>query len=177
MRNNPSLTEGFTPAKRLVPNAIVNIGYVGCLSAETNVRLLQAIEAELDAEGLDVRFTIVGDGSEREWLQRNMLRAEFAGALHGEALARAYAQMDIFAFPSETDTVANVVLEAMASGVPVVTMASCGPVFADETSRAAIIASDRDAFMQGVRALVRNRERREAMGAAARTLTKDLLTT
>ena len=47
---------------------IVNIGYVGRLSAEEDVRLLHAVESELDAEGLDVRFTIVGDGSEREWL-------------------------------------------------------------------------------------------------------------
>ena len=91
-------TELFTPARRRA-NKIVNIGYVGRLSAEKNVRLLHALEAELDAEGLDVRFTIVGDGSERDWLRRNMLRAEFTGVLRGPALAEAYAQMDIFAFP------------------------------------------------------------------------------
>ena len=111
-------TDVFTPARRRGPNAIVNIGYVGRLSAEKNVRLLHAVESELDAEGLDVRFTVVGEGSEREWLRQHMLRAEFTGVLRGEALADAYAQMDIFAFPSETDTVGNAVLEAMASGVP-----------------------------------------------------------
>ncbi len=111
-------TDVFTPARRRGPNAIVNIGYVGRLSPEKNIRLLQAVESELDAEGLDVRFTIVGDGSEREWLHQNMLRAELTGVLRGDALADAYAQMDIFAFPSETDTVGNVVLEAMASGIP-----------------------------------------------------------
>ena len=161
-------TDAFTPAKRLVPNTMINIGYVGRLSVEKNVRLLQAVEAELDAEGLDVRFTIVGDGSEREWLQRNMLRAEFTGVLRGEALAQAYAQMDIFAFPSETDTVGNVVLEAMASGVPAVVMAGGGPKFMVDPGRTAIVAADRDEFIQGVRTLVRHRERREAMGAAAR---------
>ncbi|HKY22248.1 MAG TPA: glycosyltransferase [Vicinamibacterales bacterium] len=168
-------TEAFTPARRVVPNAIINIGYVGRLSVEKNVRLLQALEAELDAEGLDVRFTIVGDGSEREWLQRHMLRAEFTGVLRGDALARAYAQMDIFAFPSETDTVGNVVLEAMASGVPVVAMAGGGPRFVVEPERTAIVAADRVAFIQGVRTLVRNRERREAMGAASRARAKELM--
>jgi len=168
-------TEMFTPEKRLVPNAILNIGYVGRLSVEKNVRLLQAVEAELDAEGLDVRFTIIGDGSEREWLQRHMLRAEFTGVLRSEALAQAYAQMDIFAFPSETDTVGNVVLEAMASGVPVVARAKGGPRFVVEPGRTAIVAADRDEFIRGVRTLVRSRERREAMGVAARARARDVL--
>ncbi len=79
------------------------------------------------------------------------------------------------AFPSETDTVGNVVLEAMASGVPVVAMASGGPRFMVGPGRTAIVAADRAAFIQGVRTLVRNRERREAMGAAARSRAKDLM--
>ena len=161
-------TDVFTPVRRRGPNAIVNIGYVGRLSPEKNVRLLQAVEAELDAEGLDVRFTIVGDGSEREWLRRHMLRAEFAGVLSGDALADAYAQMDIFAFPSETDTVGNAVLEAMASGVPAVVMAPGGQRFVVNEGQSAIVAANRDAFVQGVRALVKHRQRRERMGIAAR---------
>ena len=131
-------TDVFTPARRRGANAIVNIGYVGRLSAEKNVRLLQAVESELDAEGLDVRFTIVGEGSEREWLRQNMLRAEFTGVLRGDALADAYAQMDIFAFPSETETVGNVVLEAMASGVPAVVMATGGQRFMVDAGHSAV---------------------------------------
>ena len=168
-------TGTFRPAKRLLANKIINIGYVGRLSVEKNVRLLQTVEAELDAEGLDVRFTIVGDGSEREWLQRNMLRAEFPGVLRGEALAQAYAQMDVFAFPSETETVGNVVLEAMASGVPAVVMSRGGPKFMVDPGRTAIVATHHDEFIQGVRTLVRSRERREAMGAAARAYAQDLV--
>jgi glycosyltransferase involved in cell wall biosynthesis len=168
-------TDVFTPARRCGPNAIVNIGYVGRLSAEKNVRLLQAVEAELDTEGLDVRFTIVGDGSEREWLRQHMLRAEFTGVLRGDALANAYAQMDIFAFPSETDTVGNVVLEAMASGVPAVVMAAGGQRFMVEAGQSAIVANSPDDFVQGVRRLVKNRRRREAMGIAARARAVELL--
>ena len=168
-------TDVFTPARRRGPNAIVNIGYVGRLSPEKNVRLLQAVESELDAEGLDVRFTIVGDGSEREWLHQNMLRAELTGVLRGDALADVYAQMDVFAFPSETDTVGNVVLEAMASGVPAVVMAAGGQRFLVDDGQTAIVAANSDAFVRGVRALVKNRQRREVMGAAARALAVDLL--
>ena len=165
----------FSPAKRRGSNAIVNIGYVGRLSVEKNVRLLHALEAELDAEGLDVRFTIVGDGSEREWLRRRMLRADFTGVLHGEALAEAYAQMDIFAFPSETDTVGNVVLEAMASGVSVVAMASGGPKFIVDPGCTALVADNPEAFIYAVRSLVKNRARREAMGTAARVRATELM--
>lgn len=87
-------TDVFTPAKRLVANAIINIGYVGRLSVEKNVRLLQALEAALDAEGLDARFTIVGEGSEREWLQRHMLRADFTGVLRPKDRGRRAADPD-----------------------------------------------------------------------------------
>lgn len=167
-------THLFTPARRRGTNTIVNIGYVGRLATEKNVRLLRALEGELDAEGLDVRFTIVGDGSEREWLQRRMRRAEFTGVLLGSALADAYAQMDIFAFPSETDTVGNVVLEAMASGVPPVVMATGGQRFIVDAGQTAVVARDRQAFIEGVRMLVKNRERREAMGAAARARATEL---
>lgn len=164
----------FSPSKRVKPNTIVNVGYVGRLSAEKNVRLLPALEAALDAEGLDVRFTIVGDGSERERLKARMLRAEFTGVLRGDALATAYAHMDVFVFPSETDTVGNVVLEAMASGVPVVVMQRGGPKFLIESGRSAVIAADEQAFVDGVRMLVRSRARREAMGAAARARALDI---
>jgi glycosyltransferase involved in cell wall biosynthesis len=164
----------FTPKRKVGSNAIVNIGYVGKLSTERNVRLLQEVEAKLDDEGLDARFTIVGDGSERAWLQRNMLRAEFPGILRGEALADAYAQMDVFAFPSEMDAFGDVVLEAMASGVPVVAMASGGQGFARDPGHAAILAADRSSFVQGVRILVKNRPRCLDMGAAARAWAVDL---
>lgn len=161
-------TDLFMPARRRHPNWMVNIGYVGRLSAEKNVRLLRSLEDALDAEGLDVRFTIVGDGSERGWLAKHMQRAEFTGVLHGGELATAYAQMDILAFPSEADTAGSVVLEAMASGIPVVAMDRGAPRFLLEHGRTGMIASDRQGFIDAVRALVKSRVKRDAFGAAAR---------
>lgn len=168
-------TDLFSPARRRGPNAIVNIGYVGRLSEDRNVRLLHAVESALDAEGLDARFTIVGDGSERQWLRQHLLRAEFTGVLRGDVLADAYAQMDVFTYPSDVDTESNVVLEAMASGVPAVVMSSGSRRFVVDDGRSGIVAEDAGTFVRGVRTLVKNRQRREAMGIAARARAVDLL--
>src|SRR5262249_34052282 len=98
----------------------------GRLTPEKNVRLLAELERGLiEAGASDFRFLIVGEGSERAWLERRLRRAEFTGVLRGEALARAYASLDLFVFPSQTDTFGNVVLEAQASGVPCL-VSSCG---------------------------------------------------
>ena len=56
-----------------------------------------------------------------------MPESEFVGVLRGEALAHAYAEMDLFVFPSHTDTFGNVVLEALASGVPAIVTPDGGP--------------------------------------------------
>lgn len=104
------------------------LGYVGRLSVEKNVALLGQVQRELeDAGHTRFKFLIVGHGAEEAWLRRNLPRAEFTGVLKGEALARAYADMDLFVFPSHTDTFGNVVLEAMASGVPAIVTPNGGP--------------------------------------------------
>src|SRR5262245_5908865 len=74
-------TTQFSPELRnsAAPSTL-NIGYVGRLSAEKNVRALAAVEQALLANGIsDIRFTIVGDGSEREFLRANLTRAVFTG--------------------------------------------------------------------------------------------------
>jgi glycosyltransferase involved in cell wall biosynthesis len=168
-------THLFSPARRCRTDDGVNIGYVGRLSAEKNVRLLPAVEAALREAGVSgVRFTIVGDGNEREWLRARMTAAEFTGVLRGDALSTAYANMDLFVFPSETETVGNVVLEAMASGVPVVAMARGGPRFITEHGRSAVLAADEGSFIEAAKDLVRDPERRAAMQQAARARALEL---
>ena len=109
----------YTPDKREPGPRPFTIGYVGRLSVEKNVRFLADIEKAIIAAGhTDYRFLIIGPGSEEDWLRQNLVRADLPGVLKGEALATAYANMDLFAFPSFTDTFGNVILEALASGVP-----------------------------------------------------------
>ena len=70
---------------------------------------------------------IVGDGPARATLEQKYPQSLFLGALHGEALAQVYAASDVFVFPSKTDTFGLVLLEALASGVPVAALPVTGP--------------------------------------------------
>jgi glycosyltransferase involved in cell wall biosynthesis len=80
---------------------------------------------DLDLPGSKV---VVGDGPLRADLERRYPDVLFTGLKTGEDLARAYAQADVFVFPSKTDTFGNTILEALASGVPVAAYPVTGPV-------------------------------------------------
>jgi phosphatidylinositol alpha 1,6-mannosyltransferase len=122
--------ELFSPAKRpsKAQGHEVVLGFVGRLSVEKNIALLVEIEQQLERMGIgNFRFLIVGHGGDEAWLRERLHRSEFTGVLRGEALAAAYASMDLFVFPSHTDTFGNVVLEALASGVPAIVTPDGGP--------------------------------------------------
>ena len=87
--------------------------------------------------------------------------------LRGTALARAYANMDVLVFPSHTDTFGNVVLEALASGVPAVVTRHGGPKFIVRNGETGFVTDD-DRFAEAVAALVRDRVRLEEMRLRAR---------
>ncbi len=104
------------------------LGFVGRLSVEKNIAGLVQVQDDLEKMGhRSFRFLIVGHGGDEAWLRERLRRAEFTGVLRGEALSAAYANMDLFVFPSHTDTFGNVVLEALASGVPAVVTPDGGP--------------------------------------------------
>src|SRR5262249_99115 len=120
--------ELFSPTRRTANDRVFRIGFVGRLSPEKNVRLLVKLEQALDELGfVNYQILVVGDGKERQWLELNLRRGKFPGVLRNEVLAEAYADMDVFVFPSNTDSFGNVVLEALASGVPPVVMGGGGP--------------------------------------------------
>lgn len=75
----------------------------------------------------DIQMVITGDGPTRDSLESNMPNAIFTGKLVGEELSKVYASSDVFVFPSVTETFGNVVLEALASGLPVVAASGGGP--------------------------------------------------
>ena len=167
--------ELFHPAKRrrdLADREIV-LGFVGRLSVEKNVALLMQIQAELERMRLErmglenFRFRIVGQGAEEGWLRERLPRAEFTGVLRGEDLARAYAGMDLFVFPSHTDTFGNVVLEALASGVPAIVTPHGGPPTIVRDGETGRIVPD-ECFATAVAELLADTARRAQMGQAAR---------
>ena len=100
-----------------------------------------------------------------------MTHADFPGVLRGEALAEAYASMDLFVFPSHTDTFGNVVLEALASGVPAIVTPDGGPRYivrdissSGDTGR---IVPD-EGFTAAIARVLANPKQHQAMRKAAR---------
>jgi phosphatidylinositol alpha 1,6-mannosyltransferase len=130
------------------------LGFVGRLSVEKNIALLAQIQQELEARGMrNFRFLIVGQGAEEQWLRERLPRAEFTGVLRGEALSRAYANMDLFIFPSHTDTFGNVVLEALASGVPAIVTPDGGPRYIIRDGETGFVAADAEFSAAAARVL------------------------
>jgi phosphatidylinositol alpha 1,6-mannosyltransferase len=163
-------TQAFSPAyrDRNVSDADFVLGFVGRLSVEKNVALLVAIERQLRQRGAgDFRFLIVGHGGEETWLRERLRRAEFTGVLRGADLARAYANMDVFVFPSHTDTFGNVVLEALASGVPAIVTPDGGPARIVRDGDTGFIRADQD-FAAAIAGLADDAPKHAAMRERAR---------
>jgi glycosyltransferase involved in cell wall biosynthesis len=159
--------ELFHPSKRnRDPGDPMRIlGYVGRLSVEKNIGLLARINEEL-VQGQQ-KFLIVGHGGDEAWLRERLPQAEFTGVLRGEALATAYANMDLFVFPSHTDTFGNVVLEALASGVPAIVTPDGGPRSIVREGITGSIVSD-DQFTVAISSLLADPARLSTMRQAAR---------
>jgi len=144
-------TQLFNPGRRHRPGNAFRIGYVGRLTPEKNVRFLAELGTALQAKGhTHFEFVIVGEGSEERWLRTHVPKATLTGVLRGDALAEAYANMELFAFPSYTDTFGNVILEALASGVPAVVTSSGGPKFLVEPGVTGYVADNPAEFTSAV---------------------------
>lgn len=162
-------TELFQPNRRTRSDEQFVIGYVGRLTTEKNIRFLLDLERGLLARGCrNFRMVIVGQGADASWLRQHLRYADFPGVLHGERLAEAYANFDVFAFPSRTDTFGNVVLEALASGVPAVVTNSGGPKYIVQHGITGLIAQSDEDFVESVASLSTNREMCRQAARAAR---------
>ena len=143
---------------------------MGRLSVEKNVALLPIIAQQLGAFNIhNIQFLIIGHGGEEATLRAALPanRAHFAGVLRSEALAAAYANMDILIFPSHTDTFGNVVLEALSSGVPAIVTPNGGPKYIVCQGETGFIAEDPD-FAAAIATIARDRTLHNTMRANAR---------
>ena len=125
---HPRETEGFG-----LPGPIFL--YVGRIAVEKNLEAMLSLD-------LPGSMVLVGDGPAREKLARRFPHAHFLGTRSGEALAQAYASADVFVFPSLTDTFGVVLLEAMASGLPVAAFPVSGPLDVIGDSNAGVLSPD-----------------------------------
>lgn len=164
-RRNPAFFEKFGSK-----NGQVRLLYVGRVSKEKDLDLLAEAYRRLRAEGLSIQLCIVGHGPYSKEFSESLPEALFTGYLKGEELAGAYASADIFVFPSTTDTFGNVIIEAQASGVPVIVSDSGGPKELVENERNGLITKSHDVedLTRAIRELIADPERRKEMGNLAR---------
>lgn len=148
----------------------------GRVSVEKNLPLLAQAwliaQGRLDAMGIRATLAVVGDGPYLPALREQLAgaRALFLGFRHGEELSRLYASSDVLAFPSHTDTLGQVVMEAQASGIPAIVSDIGGPrslIIEDRTGVVVRKPAPR-VWADAIVGLASDPARRSAMALAAR---------
>jgi glycosyltransferase involved in cell wall biosynthesis len=168
----------FSPAKRSlalrerwrVCERRPAVMYVGRLSREKGLGMLRAVQSAMYRRGVEHRLLLVGDGPCRRELQAELPDALFTGMLRPAEAAIALASADLFLFPSDTDTDGQAVLEAQASGVPVLVPSLGGPkeyIRPDETG-IVCHAGSAEAFGHAAAMVLLDAPRRQRMSEAAR---------
>jgi len=148
----------------------VRLLYVGRISREKDLDVLAAAYDKVRAAGQPVQLFLVGHGPYSEELAAALPDAVFLGYLTGEPLAIAYASADIFVFPSTTDTFGNVVIEAQASGLPVIVSDVGGPKELVEDGVNGLVTKARDVedVARAITLLACDQQMRARMGEKAR---------
>jgi len=151
-------------------NGAVHLLYVGRISKEKDLDVLAQAYRQLRDEGLPIQLYLVGDGPYLQALHEAMPEAIFTGYLRGKELAAAYASADVFVFPSTTDTFGNVVIEAQASGVPVIVSDTGGPKELVEANVNGVVTKSHDVedLVRAIRDLVNDKRKRDQMSRQAR---------
>lgn len=144
------------------------LSYVGRLAPEKDIETLMNISLELPPEiKKNVHWLIVGDGPSKEDMEKKAPdNMTFAGYLNGVNLAKIYASSDLFVFPSPTETFGNVVLEALASGTPVIGANSGGVKNIIKTNQTGYLCEPKNVeqFKQAIIQLLEDHTLRAKMG-------------
>lgn len=172
---HPMRRDGETRRQFNAQNGETVLLYVGRLSKEKDLDVLAAAYRKVRERHPSTRLVIVGDGPYARELRETLPEAKFTGTLTGLELAKAFASADIFVFPSTTDTFGNVVLEALASGLPAVVSDQGGPRELVENGVTGFITRglDADDFAAAALRLVADPALRRAMRENARRAVQD----
>lgn len=155
--------------------------YIGRVSVEKQLELLVESYKRICAKRRDIALIIAGEGPYRERMIEALvgLPIYFLGVQPDRVLARLYASADLFAFPSRTDTLGQVVMEAQACGLPVLVSDKGGPqtIIENEKSGRVVHGIDPVHWAAEVERLIDDRATRAAMSQhAAQRLTRYSLT-
>ncbi|OGU00351.1 MAG: hypothetical protein A2079_07225 [Geobacteraceae bacterium GWC2_48_7] len=167
---------GFWKGRGIGFGSVVLI-YVGRVSREKGLEMLVEAFKELVDTGSAVSLAVIGDGPYRDEMEASLngYPVAFTGYLTGEELQRGYASADVFVFPSATDTFGNVVLEAQASGLPVIVSDEGGPreLMIDGETGLVFHAGSRSDFVTIIRLMISDLQWITLMGHNARRFTLD----
>ncbi|MGD2099743.1 MAG: glycosyltransferase [Desulfobacterales bacterium] len=170
-RFHPNKNNGFLK-KRYPVNDGLKLLYVGRVSKEKNLHILSRAYKMLYQQRKDIQLIIVGDGPYLAGMQSELRGTScfFTGYLKGDDLPTVYASCDFFIYPSTTDSFGRAVLEAQASGLPVIVTDRGGPqenIVAGKTGLA-IKGNDADSIVDALHFLIANPTAAKAMSRAAR---------
>jgi len=168
VRFDPSKRSSALRQKWGVSDERPAIIYVGRVSKEKGLEMLKPFSRFLEYAGIMHRLIVVGDGPMRAELQADCSDAVFTGTLRQDDVAVAMASADFMVFPSRTDTAGNVVLEAQASGLPVLVSNAGGPRENLRSSETGFVCSEFSDFVRRAGDLLRHSRKRREMSAAAR---------
>lgn len=175
-------TKMFNPDKRdeqwrktlgLRPEDVV-VSFISRLVLEKNPGIYAETVKILKQQNPYVKPMIVGEGPAMDELKEILPTAIYTGFLTGSELAKAYANSDIFFFPSDTETFGNVTLEAMSSGLPCVVANAVGSksLVENNVNGFLIEVLNKDGFVSKVGTLIDDKELRNRMGKASREKAK-----
>ncbi|WP_028316532.1 glycosyltransferase [Desulfatibacillum aliphaticivorans] len=171
-RFHPRNRNGFYNSHFNLDDSITKLLYVGRVSKEKNLPFLAETFKEMRRVNDKLHLIVVGDGPYLKEMKQVLQgeNATFTGYLQGNDLEQAYASADVFVFPSTTDTFGNAILEAQASGVPVVVSDEGGPRENCVSGKTGFIVPSHDAaaFKEVVLKLASDPELRKQMGLDAR---------
>ncbi|WP_432737878.1 glycosyltransferase [Maridesulfovibrio sp. FT414] len=175
-RFTPEKRNGFYSGRFRVKEA-VKLLYVGRVSREKNLDVLTEAFRTISPIRPELHLVVVGDGPYQAEMRERLegYPVTFTGYLDGEELAQCYASSDVFVFPSATDTFGNVVLEAQASGLPVIVTDFGGPcenIIEDKTGLI-VEAGNSDALARAIVRLSDHPELLQYMKHSARVYTEN----
>lgn len=175
-RFHPARRNGYYQKRHNLADDELKFIYVGRVSREKNLDVLTVAFKDVCNTRSGIRLIVVGDGPYLDEMRKelNGFPVTFTGRIMGDDLAAAYACANIFVFPSTTDTFGNVVLEAQASGLPVIVTDQGGPQENCIPGETGFIVPDGEAhhFASAMRTLADDPARVRAMRKAARHYTE-----
>ncbi|MBW2992479.1 glycosyltransferase family 1 protein [Candidatus Woesearchaeota archaeon] len=156
-------TGKFNPRQRTKESKKVQALYVGRVALEKNMQML----VEIFSRYKEAKLKVVGDGNYLKEMRKKLPEAAYTGEITGKRLYEQYANADFFVFPSEADTFGNVVLQGLASGLPVIVTDKMAPKELIQHGKTGFIAKTKKEFEEYVQVLTENKKLRKEMGMEA----------